>query len=161
MATKKDLEEQLAATQEELKNVQTMMGHLQVKVPPIHYKEKKFKKYDGSGDATDWTSEILHYVNSRFDKEAVKIDYILDHLEGKAKQEIKYRLIKESANAADVCKMLTETFADDKVYKVLKDFFSRIQKDAESTQEYAYALTDLIVRMTHLGMGQHIIVTKY
>lgn len=153
MGTKKEVEEQLAAARTELQKMKEMMGNLQVKVPPTHYKEKKFKKYDGSSDAEEWTSEILLYVNSRFDQnEAVKIDYIIDHLEGKAKQEIKYRLIRGTTNAADICNMLTETFSNDKTYTLQQDFFSRVQKDGESTQEYAYALTDLVVRMKHLKM---------
>ena len=155
MATKKELEEQLAEAQEELQQMKSMMGNLKVKKPSSHYKEKKFAKYNGQGDIAEWSTEILQYVNDRFDKEVVKIDFIVDHLEGKAKREIKYRLLDVSTDARNVCDMLIDTFGDkDKAIKLQQTFYSRVQQEGETTEQYAYALTDLIVKMIHVGVKQ-------
>lgn len=153
MATKKELEDQLAATQAELQKMKSVMEHMNVKKPASQYKEKKVTKFNGDGDVIDWTREILDYVNTRFDTDAVKVDYIVDHLEGKAKKEIKYRLLGVTSNAEDVTEMLIDTFGDrDKAVRLQQTFYSRIQRADETTEDYAYALTDLIIKMTNVGV---------
>jgi hypothetical protein len=152
-ATKQELEEQLAASQEELSQIKKVLGHLKISEPTTQYKEKKFKKFNGEGDVMEWTTEVLKYVSTRFQSDAVRIDFIIDHLEGKAKREIKYRLMDVSTTADNLVAMLIDTFGDrDQVIKLQQTFYSRMQQPGESVEDYAYALTDLVVKMRNAGV---------
>jgi hypothetical protein len=150
MGTKKEIEEQLATTKLELEQMKTALGHLKISNPGICYKEKKFPKFSGKVtiDVMEWTSDILAYMNERFQNDAVKVDFIMDHLEGKAKREIKFRLLGISTTAEDLVVMLVETFGkSDQVIRLHQTFYSRVQEDDESIEDYAYALTDMIIKM--------------
>ena len=153
MATKKELEDQLGAAQEEIAEMKQFMGNLKIQDKNFLYREKKFAKFDGSGDVIDWTSNIFGYVTSRFKDEELKVDYIIDHLDGKAKREIKYRTLDASTSAEDVVQMLIEVFGDkDRAIQVQQEFYSRVQTKEESVEDYAYALTDLVIKMKKLGI---------
>jgi hypothetical protein len=94
MATKRELENQLAASETEIQQIQKVLGHLKIVQPITYYKEKKLEKFNGEGDVIEWTTEVLDYVNTRFQDEAVKVDFIIDHLEGKARENVEVDCIK-------------------------------------------------------------------
>ena len=143
---------------EKIKKLDTELKTLQTqKKSKYFYKEKKFSKFDGSGteDVRDWGVSMLKYVDARFDDEAEKIEFIIDHLKGNPKTEIKFRARSASTQAKDVIQMLIDVFGDrDRAPKLLQNFYSREQQKEESLEDYSYALIELLTKMDRLEIKQ-------
>ena len=74
--------------------------------------------------------------------------YIFDHLEGEAKDEIKYRPSTERADPAKVLNILKELYGCNQSYLTLQQaFFSRQQQEGETLQEFSLALLALMDRV--------------
>ena len=137
-----ELKKQLAETEEALKTAQAEKTHVVVN------RDKKFEKFNGSQDFYDWADDIFAYVDARYkDKDGQKVCFIVDHLSGKAKQEVKFRLDTTTASSADLKEVLECAFGvhEDKS-TLLQKFFNRNQQD-ESTDDYAFALMNLMMKL--------------
>lgn len=68
-----------------------------------------------------------------------------DHLEGEAKDEIRYRSRAEKEDPVKITTILKELYGCAKSYVELQEsFFSRKQQEGESLQEYSHALCSLM-----------------
>eukprot|EP00918_Siedleckia_nematoides_P051223 GHVU01112075.1.p1 GENE.GHVU01112075.1~~GHVU01112075.1.p1 ORF type:complete len:308 (+),score=55.49 GHVU01112075.1:243-1166(+) len=155
-----ELDDAKAALKVAEDKVQKLSGELEKlqikKSSKYFYKEKKFSKFDGSEDVRDWCESIHKYVNARFADESEKIDFIVDHLAGNPKAEIKFRLKSmSSTKAGDLLQILIDVFSDrDRATKLLQTFYSRDQQKEESLEDYSYVLIELMTKMNRLGVKQ-------
>lgn len=161
MSTLEQAQADLKEADEKIQKLTEDMQKLQSKKSSKYfYKEKKFTKFDGSGseDIRDWCESIHKYINARFLEESEKIDFIVDHLTGNPKAEIKFRLkfISTAKQASgDVLQILTDVFGDrDRATKLLKTFYSRDQEKGESLEDYSYVLIELMTKMSRIGVKQ-------
>ena len=107
-------------------------------------REKKCPLFRGPHGISvdDWVEEVRASMRARH---LVTLQdqayFILDHLEGEAKDEIKYRPRTERENPESIFTILTDLYGCSKPYVSLQeDFFSRKQLEGESFQEFSHAL---------------------
>jgi hypothetical protein len=149
MATKAELEEKLAQLEAELKKSQDKCTQLETKgKSPVYVtRERKIDKFRGTDkeNVVDWTDHILSYVKGRFQTNIEKVEFILEHLEGDAKAEVKFRVTSSKASPEEVVQVLRAVFENkDSITQLQQKFFSRNQENGESVREYSYVLMDLL-----------------
>lgn len=147
---------ELETALKKIKDLEEGMEKLKTnKVPSYFYKEKKIPKYDGTTDVIEWTENISKYVKSRFAKESDQVDYIIDHLEGKPRKEIRYRTLNLDISTDNLIAMIVDVFGDKlRFVQLQQEFFSRKQNKEESVEDYAYELLELVTKMTKMDVKQ-------
>lgn len=94
---------------------------------------------------TEWMEEVQACIRARHLSVADQAFFILDHLEGEAREEIKYRTDTEKRDPAKIVAILTELFGCARSYVTLQQaFFSRKQQDGETLLEFSLALMSLM-----------------
>ena len=96
----------------------------------------------------EWVEEVRASMRARRLAPVDQAYFIYDHLEGPAKDEIKYRPKEDREDPEKVLSILQEVYGCAMSYVALqKDFFSRKQLDGESLQEYSHALFELMEKI--------------
>lgn len=89
----------------------------------------------------EWIEEVKVSMRARHLKHNDQACFIYDHLEGEARDEIKYRPRAEREDPDRVFEILKEMYGCLKSYITLQqDFFSRKQLEGESLQEFSHVL---------------------
>lgn len=93
----------------------------------------------------DWAEEIQACMRTRRLTAADQAHFIFDHLEGEARNEIKYRTSTEQADSVQILAVLRELYGCTRSYIVLQQaFFARTQQQGETLQEFSLALMALM-----------------
>ena len=150
--TRTKLQDTTAKLEETEKELDESKAKLEEKAPrtPIYMtKDRKFDKFDGTGNFQEWSDELFTYIDSRFkDKESYKINFISEHLSGRAKREVKFRLDLNSTTVDDIYSVLNSVFGvRESVTQLLQVFFGRNQTTSENTEDYAYALMEIMTKL--------------
>ena len=133
--------------QDKLEKLTTELRNREIYFPP---KEKKIKPFNGSDGAPvgDFVEDVRAGIKLRRLRGENAVDYVLAHLEGAARQELKHRPDKEKGDAKSILKILLETFGDRLTLgQLMRQVYNRTQKEDESVAEYGYALLSLSTRM--------------
>lgn len=94
---------------------------------------------------SEWLEEVKACMRVRHLSSADKALFIYDHLDGEAREEIKYRPREEREDPDKVLDILQELYGCSKSYVSLQeDFFSRKQQEGETLQEFSHALMCLM-----------------
>ena len=108
-------------------------------------RERKCPRF--SGQATDpmpvreWVEEARRAVGGRHMSQGEQALFILDHLDGEAKKEIRFRPSTDRSNPDKILEILIEIFGCTKSFITLqKQFFQRKQLEGESVREFSHAL---------------------
>lgn len=97
---------------------------------------------------TEWADEVQACMRGRPLSSAEQALFMYDHLEGEAREEIKYRSQREREEPATILAILQELYGCSRSYVSLQeDFFSRKQQEGETLQEFSHALMCLIDRV--------------
>lgn len=113
-------------------------------VVPRDRKCPMFNGRTGIGIAK-WTEEIQAHMRVRHLSAADKALFICDHLEGEAREEIKFWPNAERGDPAQVLAILKELYGCAQSYVTLQQtFFSRRQLEGETLQEFSLALMTLM-----------------
>lgn len=116
-------------------------------------RERRCPKFSGStttGSLTveEWVEEAQRCISSRFMSESEKALFLYDHLEGEARNEIKYRPPTVREDPLAVIKVLKEVYGCSRSYVFWQQrFFDRKQRENESLFEFSHALMELIDRV--------------
>ena len=110
-------------------------------------KERKLKKFGGhpKTDSDQTAEEFIDDARSAIASMRSKdqIDFLLSHLEGAAKSEV--RLRKECKNAETIFSVLAECFGDNRSGpQLLRQFYDRKQKEGESLRVFSHALMEIL-----------------
>lgn len=168
-----DMEQQLSALREQLEALQatnerllreqsthllpdaarpsTSTGH-QVPFEKIVFipRERKCSKFYGNDESSsvtieDWVEEVRACIYDRNCTITEKIQFVLDHLGGEARMEIKLRPRSERDVPEKIFKILTDMYSGRKSYvKLQQQFFGRKQREGETLCEYSHALMSLM-----------------
>ncbi|XP_039525224.1 uncharacterized protein LOC120477621 [Pimephales promelas] len=104
----------------------------------------KFNGRSGIG-INEWVEEAQACMRSRHFSTADKAFFLFDHLEGEARDEIKYRPVGEREDPEKIITALKEVYGCSKSYVALQEaFFSRRQHDGETLLEFSLALMSLL-----------------
>lgn len=96
----------------------------------------------------EWIEEVRASIRARHLAPIDQAYFIYDHLEGEAKNEIRYRSKEEREDPEKILSILQELYGCSQSYVALQeDFFSRKQLEGESLQEYSHALFSLMERV--------------
>lgn len=113
-------------------------------------RERRCPKFQGKTMAgglsiDDWVEEARTSIRARHMSKVDQAIFLYDHLEGEARNEIKYRSKEEREDPETVFKILIELYGCSQSYVGLyKQFFERRQKEGESLNEYSHALMSLL-----------------
>ena len=93
----------------------------------------------------DWAEEVQACMRARRLTAADQALFMFDHLEGEARDEIKYRPSAERADPAKVLAILKDLYGCTRSYIALQQaFFARTQQEGETLQEFSLALMALM-----------------
>lgn len=106
-----------------------------------------FNGRTGAG-VSEWKEELQACMRARHLSVRDQAFFIFDHLEGEAREEIKYRPRVEREDPARVLAILTELYGCVQSYVTLQQsFFSRKQQEGETLLEFSLALLALMERV--------------
>lgn len=115
---------------------------------PRERKCPMFRGRTGIG-LVDWLEEVQSCIRARRLPKTEQAFFIYDHLEGEAREEIKYRPRGEREDPDKLCGILQELYGCVDSYISLQErFFSRKQQEGESLQEFSHALLQLMDQVT-------------
>ncbi|KAK0145448.1 hypothetical protein N1851_015636 [Merluccius polli] len=109
----------------------------------------------------EWVEEVQACVRARHLSLADQAFFLFDHLEGEAREEIKYRPSVERGDPARIIAILQELYGCSESYVALQEaFFSRKQHEGETLLEFSLALMSLMERVPGV-MGMNVIRKCY
>lgn len=116
-------------------------------------RERRCPKFSGSmamGSlcVEEWLEEAQSCIRSRHMSDLEKALFLYDHLEGEARNEIKYRPTTVKESPTEIIKVLNEVYGCSKSYVFWQQrFFDRKQQQNESLFEFSHALMELMERV--------------
>ncbi|XP_073724605.1 uncharacterized protein [Misgurnus anguillicaudatus] len=113
-------------------------------------RDRRCPKFSGrSGIGIDeWVEEAQACMRLRHLSIADQAFFLFDHLEGEAREEIRYRSENEREDPKRIIQILHELYGCTKSYVALQEsFFSRRQQDGETLVEFSLALMNLLERI--------------
>lgn len=122
-------------------------------------RERRCPKFSGSmGTGSlcveEWVEEAQSCIRSRHMSELEKALFLYDHLEGEARNEIKYRPTTIRENPTEIIKVLKEVYGCSKSYVFWQQrFFDRKQQESESLFEFSHALMELMEKVKQSKSG--------
>ncbi|CAC5426611.1 unnamed protein product [Mytilus coruscus] len=115
-------------------------------------RERKLTKFSGQKDCEQTVEEFIDEVElllrTRPTSSEEKVDFILSHLEGPAREELRYRSASEKKTPATVLGILREVFGEKStISELLSDFYQCRQKEGQSLQEYSHDLMNKLSKV--------------
>lgn len=113
-------------------------------------RERKCPLFRGTSGipVEDWIDEIRATLRTRRLSVVDQAYFIFDHLEGEAKDEIRYRTRAEREDPEKILCILQDMYGCARSYVSLQQcFFSRKQQEGESLQEFSHALCCLMEKV--------------
>lgn len=113
-------------------------------------KDRRCPSFNGrSGIAIDeWVDEARACMRLRNMTPAEQAYFLYDHLEGEARDEIKYRSIADKSDPDKIVSALREVYGCAESYITLQEtFFSRRQQEGETLLEFSLALLSLFEKV--------------
>lgn len=116
-------------------------------------RERRCPKFSGATvggvlSVEEWVEEAESCIRSKHMSNYEKALFLYDHLEGEARNEIKYRPTATRENPVEIVRVLKEVYGCTKSYVLLQQrFFDRKQKEGESLFEFSHALMELMEKI--------------
>lgn len=113
-------------------------------------RDRRCPKFNGkSGLSIDeWVEEAQACMRVRYMSNADQAFFLFDHLEGEAREEIRYRSDLERGDPDKIIKALRDLYGCSQSYVALQEaFFSRKQQEGETLLEFSLALMGLLERV--------------
>ena len=96
----------------------------------------------------EWVEEAQACMRARYLSAIDQAFFLFDHLEGEAREEIKYRPAAEREDPNKIIGILKDLYGCSQSYVALQEaFFCRKQQDGETLQEFSLALMSLMERV--------------
>lgn len=97
---------------------------------------------------SEWVEEVQASMRARRLSQSDQAFFLFDHLEGEAKDEIKYRSAAEREDPAKILSILEELYGCAESYVALQQaFFSRRQQEGETLHEFSLVLMGLMEKV--------------
>ena len=107
-------------------------------------KEKKLVKFSGKGSISELLEDCETSL-ARFSNERDKANFLLDHLEGAAKTEVKFQVVIRKATSAEMLEVLQAVYGSHDTWIQPQQFYSRNQKPDEDLMDYIYVLMEILL----------------
>lgn len=113
-----------------------------------------FRGRSGMG-LTEWLEEVQACMRARHLSAIDRAFFLFDHLEGEAREEIKYRSVEERGDPDKIIAVLQELYGCCESYVALQEaLFSRRQQEGETLQEFSLALMGLMASVKQRALGE-------
>ena len=116
--------------------------------------DRKFPKFagrpvkDSDPDVIEWITDMREYISSIPSKNH-HVDFIMDHLTGSAKSEIRLRPPEQRKTGEEILSILEELYhIKDTVSQLQQKFYQREQHDDETLEAYSLALMKIADQIT-------------
>lgn len=156
----KSLMEKVEAMQKEQHEARKKLDELQTAQPSstsasgdaakfiVLPRERKVQKFSGKTDSTQGVDEFIDDVKAVFSSRKMsteeQVDFILSHLHGTARDELKMYPESERKNPKRIFDILNDVFGEKRSRsQLLKAFYDRRQRDGESLRDFSHALSEL------------------
>ena len=106
-------------------------------------RDRKFPVFRGRTGVglSECVEEVQASMRARRLSQSDQAFFLFDHLEGEAKEEIKYRSAAEREDPAEILAILEELYGCSESYGALQQaFFSRRQQEGETLHEFSISL---------------------
>lgn len=113
-------------------------------------RDRRCPKFSGTGVVriNEWVEEAQACMRVRNFSPADQAFFLFDHLEGEAREEIKYRPEIERNDPAKIISALREVYGCSESYIALQEaFFSRRQQEGETLLEFSLVLMSLLEKV--------------
>lgn len=113
-------------------------------------RERRCPKFNGRSGVgiEEWVEEAQACMRMRTMTVSEQAFFLFDHLEGEARDEIKYRPSRDRDNPEKIISALRELYGCAESYVALQEaFYSRRQLEGETLQEFSLALLGLFDRL--------------
>lgn len=99
-------------------------------------------------ELNEWIEEAQACMRARHLSSTDQAFFLYDHLEGEAREELKYRPYADRADPDKIIAVLKEVYGCSESYVALQEaFFSRRQQEGETLQEFSLALMSLMSKV--------------
>ena len=161
MSTDEDVKAQLEALKAELEKVKlekrasAERGQQLVFAPKMR-KVEKFSGKPGHGVSVyEFIEEMTRILKTRPTPQEEQVDFDLSHLEGPAKEEMRFRPIEEKKSSKAVLGILKEVFGERAtVSELLSDFYSTKQTRSQSLQNFSVELMGKLDRILRVDRSR-------
>ena len=145
-----EMEDRIAELEKQLITLRTLQKEekvapqVTVRLPP----KRKLKHFSGKGDerVEDWIVEALSVLDSVPEKD--KANYLIGHVEGVARDEVKYASETERRTSEGILTLLQRQFGERRTNAQLKRLlYDRVQGEKETIREYSRTLLNLSDRI--------------
>lgn len=157
MAEVQELRDLVEKLQSELVSLKDSQDGEQFAKQYVGYKqERKVKKFNGKAvNDTSFYEKVEEFIaetNAIFETRKMttpeKVEFILTHLEGPAREEIRLYPKTDQNDPKKLLDILKKEFGEKhSLPELFKIFYNRKQKDEESLREYSHALSSLFERI--------------
>lgn len=109
-------------------------------------RDRKCPKFNGRTgiDVNEWVEEARACMRARHMSTVDQAFFLIDHLEGEAREELRYRSGSERRHPDQIIAALRELYGCTRSYVALQElFFSRRQQEGETLVEFSLALMSL------------------
>lgn len=110
-------------------------------------KARKIDSFTGATSVSieDWLEEVkIVFRSCNITSDAEQADYVLSHLDGQAKTEVKFHSPKEKGSFLSLECILRKAFGENRSFAQLQQaFYSRRQREDEELRDFSYALLEL------------------
>lgn len=125
-------------------------------------KQRKVEKFSGRKDegqtVYEFMDDISRVLKTRPTSDEEKVDYLISHLDGPAKEEIRYRAPSSKKNPQQVLNILRETFGEKSTASELTaDFYSTKQEEGQSLQDFSHVL---MKKLDKIGQVNHHFISE-
>lgn len=138
----------------ELQDLKLQMAHIKREEEPkflFSPKQRKIEKFSGKSDdqtVYDFIDDVTRVLDTRPTSAEEKGDFLISHLEGPAREEIKYRHPAAKKTPKQILDILRETFGERATPSELTaDFYGTKQEDGQSLQEFCHVLMKKLDRI--------------
>lgn len=145
MATVKELNEKFESLKESVENRPQVLAK-------VVTAGKKLRNFKGDPlDIREWLHDAQHSVRLQELDGRAAVDFLLSHLEGDAREEVRFSLDTSTCTEKDVYSTLKDAFAEHlSVSQLLDQFYSRKQGEREGLRDFIYSLMKILDRIVAL-----------
>ena len=167
-----ELQQEVDELRQQLKQLE-LRQKSEVKPPPVYIKsDRKIPKLAGrpvkenDPEVDEWVTDMREHLSSLPSNES-KIDFVLDHLAGSAKSEVRLRPPEMKRTADDILKIIEDVYKpQDTLTQLRHKFYERTQHENENLEAYSLALMKMMNQIckkegTEVSSQDNVLIEKF
>ncbi|KAK6184673.1 hypothetical protein SNE40_007100 [Patella caerulea] len=143
-----DLRTQLQLLKASLDDFQQKEPRERLVFAPRERRIERFSGVKGTVSVYEFREEVTRSLKARPTSLEEKVEFILGHLDGPAKEELRYRPAADKKNPEEILDLLVEVFGErSSVTELLGQFYQTKQDEKQSLTEFSHILMEKLDRI--------------